>query len=98
VIEAAKAFAGGTSPLQPLNPEFDQKFLEIVDGGDLDELDKWSNAFVTDNGGNSGHEIRTWAAAFAALAAAGPYRTGVRYYRPVPELIAGFAVRTAVHA
>jgi 2,3-dihydroxyphenylpropionate 1,2-dioxygenase len=98
VIEAAKNFAGGESPLQPLNPDFDEKFLEIIDSGDLEELDKWSNAFIAGEGGNSAHEIRTWVAAFAALAAAGPYKTGVRYYRPVPELIAGFAVRTAVPA
>jgi len=98
VIEAAKNFAGGESPLQPLNPGFDQKFLEIIDSGDLEELDNWSNAFIAGEGGNSAHEIRTWVAAFAALAAAGPYATGVRYYRPAPELIAGFAVRTAVPA
>ncbi|MGV0802806.1 3-carboxyethylcatechol 2,3-dioxygenase, partial [Mycolicibacterium elephantis] len=30
------------------------------------------------------------------LAAHGPYRTGHRFYRAAPELIAGFAVRTAV--
>ena len=96
VIEAAKNFAGGRSDLRALNPDFDQKFLEIVDGGHLDALDSWSNAFVAENGGNSAHEIRTWVAAFAALAACGPYQTGLRYYRPVPELIAGFAVRTAV--
>ena len=96
VMEAAKNFAGGSSDLRPLNPEFDQKFLEIVDGGHLDALDSWSNAFVAENGGNSAHEIRTWVAAFAALAATGPYQTDLRYYRPVPELIAGFAVRTAV--
>jgi 2,3-dihydroxyphenylpropionate 1,2-dioxygenase len=96
VIEAAKDFAGGRSDLRPLNPEFDQQFLEIVDGGHLDDLDTWSNDFIVGEGGNSAHEIRTWVAAFAALAAAGPYETGLRYYRPVPELIAGFAVRTAV--
>jgi 2,3-dihydroxyphenylpropionate 1,2-dioxygenase len=98
VMEAAKNFAGGQSSLQPLNPAFDQKFLDIIDGGHLDDLDKWSNAFIASAGGNSAHEIRTWVAAFAALAAAGPYQTGVRYYRPAPELIAGFAVRTAVPA
>jgi 2,3-dihydroxyphenylpropionate 1,2-dioxygenase len=98
VMEAAKTFAAGESALQPLNPEFDQKFLEIIDSGQLEDLDKWSNAFIASEGGNSAHEIRTWVAAFAALAAAGPYETGVRYYRPVPELIAGFAVRTAVPA
>ena len=96
VMEAAKTFAAGESALAPLNPEFDQKFLEIIDSGRLDDLDKWSNAFIAGEGGNSAHEIRTWVAAFAALAVAGPYETGVRYYRPVPELIAGFAVRTAV--
>ena len=97
-MEAAKSFAAGDSDLQPLNPEFDQQFLEIVDSGHLDELDKWSNSFIANEGGNSAHEIRTWVAAFAALAAVGPYRTDVRYYKPAPELIAGFAVRTAVPA
>jgi 2,3-dihydroxyphenylpropionate 1,2-dioxygenase len=98
VMDAAKSFAAGESDLAPLNPEFDHQFLEIVDSGHLGDLDPWSNSFIANEGGNSAHEIRTWVAAFAALAAAGPYRTGVRYYRPAPELIAGFAVRTAVPA
>jgi 2,3-dihydroxyphenylpropionate 1,2-dioxygenase len=98
VRDAAKTFASGGSELQPLNPDWDRQFLEILDGGQLDELDKWSNSFIAQQGGNSAHEIRTWVAAFAALASAGPYRTGVRYYKPAPELIAGFAVRTAVPA
>jgi 2,3-dihydroxyphenylpropionate 1,2-dioxygenase len=98
VMEAARDFAGGRSNLAPLNSEFDQKFLQIIDDGHLDDLDNWSNAFIAGEGGNSAHEIRTWVAAFAALAAAGPYQTGARYYRPAPELIAGFAVRTAVPA
>jgi len=98
VMDAAKSFAAGESDLAPLNPEFDHQFLEIVDSGHLGDLDTWSNSFIANEGGNSAHEIRTWVAAFAALAAAGPYRTDVRYYRPAPELIAGFAVRTAVPA
>jgi len=98
VMDAAKSFAAGESDLAPLNPEFDRQFLEIVDSGHLGDLDTWSNSFIANEGGNSAHEIRTWVAAFAALAAAGPYRTDVRYYRPAPELIAGFAVRTAVPA
>src|SRR6202044_1552106 len=98
VMDAAKSFARGDSDLQPLNPEFDRQFLDILDTGRLDDLDKWSNAFIAAEGGNSAHEIRAWVAAFAALAAAGPYQTDVRYYKPAPELIAGFAVRTAVPA
>jgi len=96
VMDAAKSFAGGGSELQPLNPAWDHQFLEILDGGQLDELDKWSNSFIAQKGGNSAHEIRTWVAAFAALASTGPYQTAARYYRPAAELIVGFAVRTAV--
>ncbi len=96
VIEAAKCFAGGVSDLQPLNPAWDHRFLDIIDSGHLADLDQWSNAFVTHEGGSSAHEIRTWVAAFAALATAGPYRTTVRYYKQAADLIAGFAIRTAV--
>ncbi|MGH3635296.1 MAG: 3-carboxyethylcatechol 2,3-dioxygenase [Mycobacterium sp.] len=98
VIDAARSFAEGGSELQPLNPAWDHRFLEIVDAGQLEDLDHWSNSFITHEGGNSAHEIRTWVAAFAALATAGPYQTGVRYYKPAAELLAGFAVRTAVPA
>jgi 2,3-dihydroxyphenylpropionate 1,2-dioxygenase len=96
VIEAAKAFAGGESDLQPLNPAWDHRFLEIIDTGRLAEFDHWSNAFVLYEGGSSAHEIRTWIAAFAALETTGPYQTALRYYKPAEALIAGFAIRTAV--
>jgi 2,3-dihydroxyphenylpropionate 1,2-dioxygenase len=96
VMEAARSFASGGSELQPLNPAWDQRFLDILDSGELDDLDMWSNSFIAQEGGNSAHEIRTWVAAFSALAYAGPYQTALRYYKPAPDLIAGFAVRTAV--
>ncbi len=96
VIDAARSFAAGESALQPLNPAWDYRFLEIIDSARLSDFDQWSNSFVEHEGGSSAQEIRTWVAAFAALAAAGPYETTVRYYKPAPDLIAGFAVRTAV--
>ncbi|HEY1973464.1 MAG TPA: 3-carboxyethylcatechol 2,3-dioxygenase [Pseudonocardia sp.] len=95
VVEAATDFAGGRSRLRPLNPAWDNAFLDILDSGRLAELDGWANSWVAGQGGNSAHEIRTWVAAFAALAANGPYQVRTRYYRTAPELIAGFAVRTA---
>jgi 2,3-dihydroxyphenylpropionate 1,2-dioxygenase len=49
-----------------------------------------------EQGGGSAHEVRTWVAAHAAVSAAGGYETTWRYYRPIPEYIAGFAVTTAV--
>jgi 2,3-dihydroxyphenylpropionate 1,2-dioxygenase len=96
VIEAAQNFAHGQSELRPLNPEWDHRFLEIVDSGHLSDMDGWSTSWMAHEAGNSAHEVRTWVAAFAALAAQGTYRTEHRFYRAAPELIAGFAVRTAV--
>ncbi len=98
VMEAAGTFARGESTLQPLNPEWDSRFLEIVDSGHLSDVDDWSVSWMAHEAGNSAHEVRTWVAAFAALAAQGPYVTENRFYRAAPELIAGFAVRTAVPA
>ncbi|WP_293350966.1 3-carboxyethylcatechol 2,3-dioxygenase [Mycobacterium sp.] len=96
VMEAAKSFAAGDSGLQPLNPAWDHRFLEIIDNGWLTEFDQWSNSFVAHEGGGSAQEIRTWVAAFAALDSAGRYETSGRYYKPAPDLIAGFAIRTAL--
>ena len=96
VMEAAHNFAHGESKLRALNPEWDHRFLEIVDSGHLSDVDGWSTSWMAHEAGNSAHEVRTWVAAFAALAAQGPYVTEHRFYRAAPELIAGFAVRTAV--
>jgi 2,3-dihydroxyphenylpropionate 1,2-dioxygenase len=98
VIAAARDFARGHSPLQPLNPQWDHALLDLLDTNRLAEVDAWSNEWIAREAGNSAHEIRTWVAAFAALAAQGEYRTEQRYYRAAPELIAGFAIRTAVLA
>jgi 2,3-dihydroxyphenylpropionate 1,2-dioxygenase len=96
VIDAAHAFAQGDSPLQPLNPDWDHAFLELLDSNRLPEVDAWSNSWIEHEAGHSAHEIRTWVAAFAALTVHGPYVTQQRFYRAAPELIAGFAIRTAV--
>ena len=98
VVAAAHDFAHGESPLRPLNPDWDQALLELLDTNRVAEVDGWSNSWIAAEAGNSAHEVRTWIAAFAALAAQGSYETKLRYYRPAPELIAGFAIRTAVPA
>ena len=98
VMAPAHDFAHGESPLQPLNPDWDNAFLDLLDSNRLAEVDAWDNGWIAGQAGNSAHEVRTWVAAFAALAALGPYETRLRYYRPAPDLIAGFAVRTAVPA
>ena len=96
VISAAHDFAHGDSPLQPLNPDWDHALLELLDTNRVADVDGWSNTQIAAEGGNSAHEVRTWIAAYAAMGAQGAYDTTLRYYRAAPELIAGFAVRTAV--
>ncbi|MFM0670193.1 3-carboxyethylcatechol 2,3-dioxygenase [Paraburkholderia sediminicola] len=94
-VAAAKSFTAGDSHLHPLNPEWDRAFLELLAAGDIAAVDGMTNAGITRNGGKSAHEIRTWIAAFGALAAYGSYRASLDYYRPIPEWIAGFG---AMHA
>ncbi|GFM20321.1 3-(2,3-dihydroxyphenyl)propionate dioxygenase [Mycobacterium sp. PO1] len=96
VVAAAREFASGAGTLAPLNPSWDHAFLDLLDTERLAEVDGWDNAWIAEQAGNSAHEVRTWVAAFAALAAHGSYRTADHFYRAAPELIAGFAIRTAV--
>jgi 2,3-dihydroxyphenylpropionate 1,2-dioxygenase len=96
VMQAAREFASGQGSLAPLNPEWDHAFLDLLDTHRLTEVDGWDNGWIAAQAGNSAHEVRTWVAAFAALAAQGDYETGNHFYRAAPELIAGFAIRTAV--
>lgn len=96
VMEAAREFATGHSPLAPLNPDWDHAFLDLLDTNRLAEVDGWDNGRIAAQAGNSAHEVRTWVAAFSALATQGGYETGNRFYRAAPDLIAGFAIRTAV--
>lgn len=94
-VAAARAFAAGDSHLHPLNPEWDREFLAMLAGGELLRVDGMTNDAITRDAGKSAHEVRTWIAAFAALAASGPYRAQLEYYRPILEWIAGFAVMQA---
>jgi 2,3-dihydroxyphenylpropionate 1,2-dioxygenase len=95
VIESARQFAAGAGNLKPLNPAWDQTFLDQLAANDLDAIDRYTNDSINELGGNSGQEIRNWVAAYSALSAVGAYHIHYRYYRPIPEFIAGFAVTTA---
>ncbi|RZT87309.1 2,3-dihydroxyphenylpropionate 1,2-dioxygenase [Pseudonocardia sediminis] len=94
VIDTAKEFAAGTATIQDLAPEWDRELMAILASGDLSPLDAWTPEEMTRIAGNSSHEVRTWIAAYAALAAAGPYEVRHSYYRPIRELIAGFGLTT----
>lgn len=95
VIHAARQFVEDQNTLHPLNPEWDQWFLEILAKGRLTELDSLKNSEVSAIAGKSTHESKTWVAAAAAAGAMRSYRETARYYRPIPEWIAGFGALSA---
>ncbi|MDH4569038.1 3-carboxyethylcatechol 2,3-dioxygenase [Pseudomonas sp. BN414] len=90
VITAAERFVEDQNSLHPLNPVWDQQFLDTLADARLPELDGLGNAELSTIAGKSTHEVKTWVAAFAALSAFGPYQAEGHYYRPIPEWIAGF--------
>ncbi|WP_434669396.1 2,3-dihydroxyphenylpropionate/2,3-dihydroxicinnamic acid 1,2-dioxygenase [Klebsiella sp. B345] len=95
VISAAKQFVDDQNSLYPLNPVWDNRFMSLLEQGRLTELDAVSNDELSAMAGKSTHEIKTWVAAFAALSAFGDWRCEGRYYRPIPEWIAGFGSLSA---
>ena len=54
-----------------LNPEIDQRFLDILTANDLDSLDDWNQQQVIEEGGIGFMELQTW------ITAASAYRAGV---------------------
>jgi 2,3-dihydroxyphenylpropionate 1,2-dioxygenase len=95
VVRAGQELAAGTSTRLPINPAWDNLVLDTFEKGDLAQVDGWTVEWMGAEGGGSAHEVRTWVAAYASLAATGTYRLRSRFYEAVPEWIAGFAVTTA---
>ena len=94
-VAAGKVFGTAECPLTPLNPEWDLGFIRLLVEGRLAEVDAFKIDEISKAAGRSTHEIRTWVAAFAALAAAGRYTARQDYYRPINEWIAGYGVVSA---
>lgn len=95
VVQAGRDYAAGTAAMIPINPEWDEALLDILEHGTLSDVDPWTVDWMNSQAGHSSHEVRTWIAAFSALAATGDYTMTHRFYEAIPEWIAGFAVATA---
>ena len=95
VISGGKAFAAGTIDIRDLNPAWDREFMNLCASGDVERFDSYSAEQMNEDAGNSSHEVRCWVAACSAMAAAGPYAVTDRYYRAIPEWIAGFGYLAA---
>jgi len=93
-FETARRLARGEGAALPLNPQWDRDFMRRMALGELDALDALSEADLTRIAGCGGHEVRTWVAAYAAIAAAGPSRHRHVFYHDIPQWNAGMGIAT----
>lgn len=91
VIQAGRDMAAGRSGRRPLNAAWDQRVMALIEAGDWEGIGTIGEEEIVREGGGSAHETKNWFAAFAAVEAA-VLTTRQRWYRAIPELIAGFGV------
>jgi len=97
-IAAGKIYGTELSQQTPLNAEWDLGFVDLLLSGRLEAIDEFKIEEISKAAGRSAHEVRTWVAAFCALAATGAYTARLDYYRAINEWIAGYGVVSAEQA
>lgn len=91
VMAAGVALARGDSSMKPLNPAWDQHWMDALERGAFDELTAMTEDSIEQQAGLSAHESKTWLIARAALPAR-PLPCPLRHYQALPALIAGYGV------
>jgi 2,3-dihydroxyphenylpropionate 1,2-dioxygenase len=92
VKAAGMALAAGDASMKPLNPGWDRRWMDAMADGDLLALTGISETRIEHEAGLSAHESKAWLIARAALPAHTCLPCPLRYYRAIPELIAGFGL------
>lgn len=95
VISAAHAFVQDQNSLHPLNPEWDQMFMNCLIQSDYQRLASMTNQEVSEIAGKSTHEVKTWVVATKAFETFGAFQIQERFYQPIPEWIAGYGILSA---
>lgn len=92
VKAAGRALAAGDASMKPLNPAWDRQWIAALASGELEALTRLGEDSIEREAGLSAHESKTWLVARAALPANTALPCPLRYYRAIPQLIAGFGV------
>lgn len=90
VMAAGVALARGDAAMKPLNPDWDRRWMDALADDRLDALLALDEDGITRDAGLSGHESKTWLIARAAVP--GALVCPVRWYRAIPEWIAGYGL------
>jgi len=90
-MAAGRSLAHGEPGIKPLNPDWDAWWMAHIERADFAPLLAVGDARISADAGRSAHESKTWLVARAAMAGQ-PVVTNLRYYRAIPELIAGFGM------
>ena len=94
-VDIAREMVDGKGQARPLNPPWDRWLVDSLLAGGLDKVEALGSEAIAREAGVGGQEVRTWLAAFAALAAAGRYRGELRHYEAIAHWNAGFGIVTA---
>lgn len=92
VKAAGMALAAGDTSMKPLNPQWDRQWMDALASGELDALTQLTEDSIEREAGLSAHESKTWLVARAALPANTRLPCALRYYRAIPEFIAGYGL------
>ncbi len=91
VKAAGMAFAAGQLPLKPINPQWDRRWMEALQSGDIDAIAGLDDRAISAQAGQSAHESKAWLIARTAMLERS-MTCQLSYYRAIPELIAGFGI------
>lgn len=92
VMAAGRALAAGDASMKALNPGWDRAWMDALAGGELDTLTRQTEDSIEREAGLSAHESKSWLVARAALPDGRALACALRYYRAIPEYIAGYGL------
>jgi 2,3-dihydroxyphenylpropionate 1,2-dioxygenase len=92
VMAAGMALASGQSGMKPLNPDWDRRWMDVMQSGDFSDILGCCEDSIEALAGLSAHESKTWLVARAALGEHRATRCTARHYQAIPEFIAGYGI------
>lgn len=96
VCAAGRALAAGAPDMKPLNPDWDARWMDAIEAGNsdgaIDRLVTLGEDDISRQAGLSAHESKNWLIGRCAVGEERAIRCALRYYRAIPDFIAGFGV------